>query len=186
MGLSVAEPRMSSDSRSRKCDAEEQRRWLAAYTRARHESVVAEQFKHKGFDALLPTYRRFTRWSDRIRQSDAPLFPSYVFVRVSGQEHARILQTTGVVRIVCCAGRPVPLSDADVEKLQLCTAHPSAIEPYPYLRVGQRVRVKHGPFQGLEGLLVEKKNATRLVITVEHILKSVSLDLSGADVEALG
>ena len=143
-------------------------------------------FSRRGLDALLPTYRRMSRWSDRIRRTDTPLFPGYVFVRVGEGEHRRVLQTGGVVSIVCRSGTPVPLSDADVEKLRFCTANPAAVEPHPYLRVGQRVRVKHGPFRGWEGVLVEKKNSTRLVLTVEQIMKSVSIDLSGADVEPLG
>ena len=110
--------------------------WIAAYTRPRHELVVASQFQQKGLDALLPTYRRLSRWSDRIRRIDAPLFPGYVFVRVAEGEHHRVLQTGGVVSIVCRSGKPVPLSDADVEKLQVCTANPAAVEPHPYLRVG--------------------------------------------------
>jgi transcription antitermination factor NusG len=160
--------------------------WIAAYTRSRHELAVASQFQQKGLDALLPTYRRLSRWSDRIRRTDTPLFPGYVFVRVAEGEHLRVLQTGGVVSVVCRSGRPVPLSDADVDKLRVCTANPSAIEPHPYLRIGQRVRVKHGLFRGWEGLLVEKKNSTRLVLTVEQIMKSVSIDISGADVEPLG
>lgn len=160
--------------------------WIAAYTRSRHELVVASQFQQKGMDALLPTYRRLSRWSDRIRRTDAPLFPGYVFVRVAEGEHYRVLQTGGVVSIVCRSGKPVALSEADVDKLQVCTANPAAVEPHPFLRVGQRVRVKHGPFRGWEGVLVEKKNATRLVLTVEQIMKSIAIDISGADVEPLG
>jgi transcription antitermination factor NusG len=160
--------------------------WIAAYTRSRHELVVASQFQQKGLDALLPTYRRLSRWSDRIRRTDTPLFPGYVFVRIGEGDHLRVLQTGGVMSIVCRSGKPVPLSDADVDKLRICTANPAAVEPHPYLRVGQRVRVKHGPFRGWEGVLVEKKNSTRLVLTVEQIMKSVSIDISGADVEALG
>ncbi len=188
MGLAMAEPQVIPNlypQDNLKPD-QQLRCWLAAYTRARHESVVVRQFQQKGLDTLLPTYRRLSRWSDRIRRSNMPLFPGYVFVRVDDRERQRVLQTAGVVSIVCCGGRPVPLSEADVEKLRLCTANPSAVEPHPYLRIGQRVRVKHGPFQGWEGVLVEKKNSTRLVISVEQIMKSVSIDLNGADVEPLG
>ena len=160
--------------------------WIAAYTRSRHEMAVASQFQQKGLDSLLPTYRRLSRWSDRIRRVETPLFPGYVFVRVVEGEHRRVLQTGGVLSIVCRSGRPAPLSDAEVDKLRICTANPAAVEPHPYLKVGQRVRVKHGPFRGWEGVLVEKKNSTRLVLTVEQIMKSVSIDLSGADVEPLG
>jgi transcription termination/antitermination protein NusG len=188
MGLAMAEPQAILDMSCQENLKQDQspQSWLAAYTRARHESVVVRQLQQKGLDTLLPMYRRLSRWSDRIRRSDTPLFPGYVFVRVTEQERRRILQTAGVVSIVCCSGTPVPLSEDDIEKLRFCTANPSAVEPHPYLRVGQRVRVKHGPFHGWEGVLVEKKNSTRLVITVDQIMKSVSIDLSGADVEPLG
>ena len=188
MGLAMAEPRAISGLHPQEIKKSEPQPsfWLAAYTRSRHELVVANQFQQKGLDALLPTYRRLSRWSDRIRRTDTPLFPGYVFVRVGDAERHCVLQTVGVVSIVCRSGKPVPLSDADVEKLRFCTANPSAVEPHPYLRVGQQVRVKHGPFRGWEGVLVEKKNSTRLVITVDQIMKSVAIDLNGADIEPLG
>lgn len=189
MGLTMAEPQAFSRWHSREepaSDMRPARHWLAAYTRARHEAVVAEQFRQKDLDALLPTYTRLSRWTDRIRRTDAPLFPGYVFVHAGEGERGRVLQTTGVVSIVCCAGKPVPLPEAEVEKLRFCSANPLAVEPHSYLRVGQRVRVKHGPFQGWEGVLVEKRNSARLVITVEQIMKSVAIDLNGADVEPLG
>ena len=188
MGLGMAEPCALVASRLQTGTAikEQNRRWLAVYTRGRHESVVAEQFQQKGLEALLPKYRRLSRWSDRIRRIETPLFPSYVFVRVGDGERSRVLQTAGVVSVVCCAGTPVALSESEIERLRRCMADPSAVEPHPYLRVGQRVRVKHGPFHGWEGVLLRKKNSTRLVITVEQIMKSVSIDLHGADVEPLG
>jgi transcription antitermination factor NusG len=191
MGLAMAEPRAILIGPRAITNSEQQpepqpRHWIAAYTRSRHELVVASQFQQKGLDALLPTYRRLSRWSDRIRRTDAPLFPSYVFVHVAEGQHHRVLQTGGVVSIVCRSGKPVPLLEADVAKLQICIANPAVVEPHPFLRVGQRVRVKHGPFRDWEGVLVEKKNSTRLVLTVEQIMKSISIDISGADVEALG
>jgi len=188
MGLSTAEPRTLAEliQPSGPDRAPQTRSWLAAYTRARHESSVVRQFEQTGLDTFLPTYRRLSRWSDRIRKLDTPLFPGYVFVRVAERERTRILKTAGVVSIVCCGGRPAPLAESDIAKLRLCAANPAAVEPHPYLRVGQRVRVKHGPFRGWEGVLLEKKNSTRLVITVDQIMKSVSIDLHGADVESLG
>jgi transcription antitermination factor NusG len=191
MGLAMAEPQANpvgpqATKNSKDMPERQPRRWIAAYTRSRHELAVASQFRQKGLDALLPTYRRLSRWSDRIRRTQTPLFPGYVFVRIADGEHRRVLQTGGVASIVCRSGKPVPLSDADVEKLRICMENPAAVEPHPYLRVGQRVRVKHGPFRGWEGVLVEKKNSTRLVLTIEQIMKPVSIDISGADVEALG
>lgn len=162
-----------------------ERNWLAAYTRARHESAVTRQLECKKVTFLLPTYERSTRWSDRNKRVLAPLFPSYVFVHVSDDERVRVLQTAGVVKIVSVAGKPVPLRQEDVAMLRECVARPSEVEPHAFLSVGQRVRVKHGPFEGWEGILAYKRNSARLVVSVAQIMQSVSVDLDGADVEAL-
>ena len=160
-----------------------QRHWLAAYTKARHETLVARQLTSKVVSHLLPTYIRSARWSDRVKRTMAPLFPGYVFVHVSDEERVRVLQTAGVVNIVSVAGRPAPLADAEVALLRECAARPRQFEPHPFLHIGERVRVKHGPFAGWEGILTYKKNAARLVVSLEQIMRSVSLELDGADVE---
>ena len=175
----------SIDSGNCNSEALHRRYWLAAYTRSRHEGHVADQFARKGLDTLLPTYEKFTRWSDRIRRSRAPLFPGYVFVRVSDAERLPVLQTSGVVNLVSVAGKPAPLRDEEIDRLRMCSAHADCVEPHPYLRTGQRVRVKQGPFAGWEGVLTDKQNAARLVITVEQIMKSVAINLHSADVEPL-
>ena len=162
---------------------ENDRCWLAAYTRSRHEGHVAGQLAIKGVESLLPTYERLSRWSDRIRRSQAPLFPGYVFVHVSKAERVPVLQTRGVVNIVSVAGKPALLRDEEIERMRACAAHASLVEPHPFLRIGHRVRVKHGPFAGWEGILVDKQNGGRLVITVEQIMRSVSINLHGADVD---
>ncbi len=164
-------------------ESDRQRQWLAAYTRPRHESQVAEQLGVKGVESLLPTYERFTRWSDRVRRSKEPLFPGYVFVHVSNDERVPVLQTTSVVNIVSVAGRPAPLREDEIERLRTCGVHAGLVEPHPFLRIGHRVRVKHGPFAGWEGVLVEKQNGSRLVIAIEQIMKSVAINIHGADVE---
>jgi transcription antitermination factor NusG len=97
----------------------------------------------------------------------------------------RVLQTTGVVNIVSIGGKPLPLRQADVEMLQQCAARPHQFEPHPFLSVGQRVRVKQGPFEGWQGILVYKKNAARLVVSLEQIMQSVSVELDGMDVEPI-
>ena len=162
-----------------------QRQWLAAYTRAEHEHRVAEQLRVKQLEYLLPTYERHSRWSDRIKRSRAPLFPGYVFVHVADNERVPVLQTAGVVNLVSRGGRAATLSEADVERLRACNLRAHEIEPHPYLKIGQRVRVKHGPFAGWEGTLLEKQNSRRLVVTIEQIMKSVSINLHGADVESI-
>ena len=175
-----AEPEaMTAEPQNRRC-------WLAAYTRSRHERRVAEQLRLKNVEILFPTFQRLARWSDRIQRLEAPLFPGYVFVNVSAQERVPVLETSGVVHLVSTAGKPAILPDEDVERLRTCASRGGDVEPHPYLRIGHRVRVKHGPFAGWEGTLVEKQNALRLVINVDQIMKSVAINIHGADVEAVG
>jgi len=164
---------------------ERERCWLAAYTRPCHEFRVAEQLRTRNVEALLPTYERVARWSDRIRRSQAPLFPGYVFVRASHVERVAVLQTGGVLRIVSVAGRPAPLADDEIERLRLCAAYSTLVEPHPFLKIGSRVRVKYGPFAGWEGILVAKQNRARLIVSIEQIMRSVAINLHGADLEPL-
>lgn len=166
-------------------EVQHRRSWLAAYTRSRHEHRVADQLRQKNLEFLLPTYERLVRWSDRIKRSPAPLFPGYVFVHVSDGERIPVLETIGVVNLVSSGGRAAVLHEEEVERLRACSLRSSEVEPHPYLRIGHRVRVKHGPFAGWEGTLVEKCNALRLVITVDQIMKSVAINLHGADVESI-
>ncbi len=157
--------------------------WLAAYTRSRHEHQVARQLGEKSLEYLLPTYERLIRWSDRIKRVNAPLFPGYVFVNICERERVLLLETAGIVQLVSVAGAPACLSDEDVDRLRLCCFGSPDVEPHPYLRIGRRIRVKHGPFTGWEGTLLEKQNSRRLVVNIEQIMKSVSINIHSADVE---
>ena len=96
-----------------------------------------------------------------------------------------MLQTAGVVSVVSVAGKPAELRDDELAMLRACMARPNEVEPHPFLKVGQRVRVKHGPFAGWEGILTRKNNAARLVVSVEHLMRSVAVTLDGAEVEAV-
>jgi transcription termination/antitermination protein NusG len=171
-------------AQSRAMKPEPNRRcWLAAYTRSRHEQHVSQQLEQKNLEYLLPTYTRLARWTDRIKRVTTPLFPGYVFVHISERERLPLLETIGVVRLVSTAGEPAVLSDEEVERVRSCCSGSADIEPHPYLKIGRRVRVKHGPFAGWEGTLLEKQNSRRLVITVEQIMKSIAINIHSADVE---
>jgi transcription antitermination factor NusG len=183
MGLGMAEPCLTAGFRDSEHGRELRRDWLAAYTRAQHEASVARQLQAKQVTFLLPTYSRMSSWSDRRKRAPAPLFPSYVFVHVNHEERVRVLQTAGVVNIVSAAGRPSPLSAEEVAMLHQCALRPRQVEPHPFLQIGQRVRVKQGPFAGWAGVLTSMKNSARLVVSLEQIMRSVAVDLDGADVE---
>lgn len=181
----MAEPCPIADSYGSAHSLGDDRHWLAAYTRAQHETSVARQLEAKAVSFLLPTHIKTSRWSDRVRHAAAPLFPCYVFVHVSPDERVRVLQTSGVVNIVSVGGRPAPLREEEVALLRECAARPEAFQPHAFLQIGQRVRVKQGPFAGWEGVLTGRRNAARLVVSLQQIMQSVAVDLAGADVEAV-
>ena len=157
--------------------------WYAAQTCANHEKRVHEQLLQRTVEAYLPLYASMRRWKDRRIQLELPLFPGYVLVRLALKDRLRVLQTPSVVRLVGFGGQPIPLPDRDVEALRQGLNGEIKVEPYPYLKVGQRVKVKSGPLQGLEGILIRKKNISRLVISIDLIMRSVAVELDAAELE---
>jgi len=159
-------------------------RWYAAYTSPRHEKWVAEQMQERRIECFLPTYKSVRRWKDRRKQLDLPLFPGYVFVRMALKDRLDVLRLPGVVQFVAFQGRPAPLRDPEIEALRK-GARIAALQPHPYLKVGRRVRVRHGVMAGLEGILIRKKESLRVVVAIDLIMHSVALDVDAADIEPL-
>lgn len=155
--------------------------WYAAYTCAHHEKHVARQLEEKNINCFLPLYRSVRRWKDRLKELDLPLFPGYVFVQVAPEDRLRVLQTSSVVRFVSFGGHPAALDDGEIEGLRNGVANGMKVEPCPFLKVGQRVRVKHGPLAGMEGIVVRKKDRLRLVISVDLLMRSVAVEVQAAD-----
>jgi transcription antitermination factor NusG len=114
---------------------------------------------------------------------DLPLFPGYVFVRLPLRDRLSVLQTPSVVRLVGFGGQPVPLLDQEIETLRQGLAYETRFEPHPYLKVGRRVRVKTGPLQGLEGILLRKKSTSRFILTLDLIMRSVAAEIDVAELE---
>jgi transcription antitermination factor NusG len=112
-----------------------------------------------------------------------PLFPGYVFVRVSLSERIRVLEHPSVLRLVTFGGRPAPLPDGEIQRLRAALELGKA-EPFPFLTPGRRVRVKSGPLAGLEGMILRRKGRMRLVVSVEAIHRSIIFDLDAPDLES--
>ena len=159
--------------------------WYAAYTCPRHEKAVARQLQERQIECFLPLYRAVRRWKDRRKEVDFVLFPSYVFVRLPTKYRLRLLQLPSVVRFVSFNGAPAVLPDGEVEALRNGLANGVYAESHPYLRVGRRVHVKHGPLAGTRGFLVRKKDNFRIVISIDAIMRSVALEIDAADVEPI-
>jgi transcription termination/antitermination protein NusG len=158
-------------------------RWYAAYTWANHEKRVREQLTQRQVVSFLPVYETVRRWKDRRMRLQTPLFPGYVFVRLSLVERLRVLQIPSVVRLVGFNGHPTPLPDEEIEGLRRGLAAGILAEPHPFLTVGRRVRIKSGPLEGREGILIRRKGSLRVVLSINLIMRSVVIDVAAADVE---
>jgi transcription antitermination factor NusG len=159
--------------------------WYAVQTCANHEKRVRQQLDLRVVETYLPVYESVRQWKDRRVCRELPLFPGYLFVRLALCDRLRVLRTPSVVRIVEFGGQAAALPDQEIEILRRGLTHELGIEPYPYLKVGRRVRVRTGPLQGLEGILVRKKNRSRFVISVDLIMRSVAVEIDVTELEPI-
>ena len=161
-------------------------RWYAVRTRSRHEKTVARQFEGLAIEHFLPLVTQMHKWSTGLKQVDMPLFPGYAFVRVvySPEERIRVLRTHGVVDFVGSHGRGIPIPDKQIEDVKLLLENKIPFGDSD-LKVGQKVRVRGGSIDGVEGILVARRGQRRLVIFIEPIQRSLSIDLEGYNVEAV-
>jgi len=159
--------------------------WYAIWTRSRHEQVVREQLEKKGFDAFLPTITRWSRWKDRKKKIDWPLFPGYCFARFDPAQALPILKCTGVVNIVSFEGKPAPITDYELDSIRVLVASEFQYDPCPMIREGMMVEVVHGPLRGVIGRLMRKDaQKARLVLSVDLIGQGVSVEVDAADVKS--
>lgn len=157
--------------------------WWAVYTRHQHEKVVAGMLSAKGFEVFLPLYESTRRWKDRSKVLSLPLFPCYLFLR---GEHSRRLQavaTPGVHMILCNGERVATVPEVEIQAIRKTVEGSFRVEPHPFLKCGERVRVKRGTLEGVEGILVRKKNQFRLVLSVGMLSQSVGVEIDASNVE---
>jgi transcription antitermination factor NusG len=157
--------------------------WYAAYTSPNHERRVALQLEERRIQSFLPTYKSVRRWKDRRKLLELPLFPSYVFVQMNATNRLSLLQLPGVLGLVCFQGKPVPVASGEIENLRHGLAGRTVVHPHPYLKAGRRVRICNGSMTGVEGILVRKRDATRVVLSISLLQRSVSVEVDEADVE---
>jgi len=159
--------------------------WFAVQTRPRHEKRVAAGLQEKGIKAFLPLLSENHRWSDRFRVVDVPLFRSYVFIQTVDTPATRIsvLRTLGVVRFVGVRGSGIPIPDDQIESVRIVLEHGIRFTPFPYLNVGQRVRIRGGSLEGIQGILLGMNCDQSLIISVELIQRSLAIRVAGYQVE---
>jgi transcription antitermination factor NusG len=157
--------------------------WYAIWTRSRHELVVREQLLRKGYETFLPTITRWSRWKDRKKKIDWPLFPGYCFARFDTRERLPILKCSGVVSIVSFDGDIVSIPDLEIDGIRRLVESDLQFDPCPLIREGMMVEVVHGPLKGVVGRLLRKGAHARLMLAVDLIGQAVSVEVDAADVK---
>ena len=175
--MSIEEPSMETISNLVEA------RWHALYTRHQHERLVAHALTSKGFDIFLPQYRAIHRWKDRRKELELPLFPNYVFIQGGLDRMLNILTTPGVHSLVAWGGRPADIPQHEIDAVRRLVESPLRIQQHPFIKCGDRVRIKSGPLEGIEGILVRSKSAYRLVLSVEMLARSAAVEVDVSMVE---
>ena len=150
-------------------------RWYALYVRSRHERVVEGGLKGKGYSAFSPFYRTKRKRVDRVAEVDVPLFPGYVFCLFDSNKRLPILMTPGIVGIVGPGHRPEPVDDVEIASIRTLALSGRPVQPWPFLRSGQRVRLQDGPLLGAEGIFLRVKDECHLVVSITLLQRSVSV-----------
>lgn len=157
--------------------------WYAIYTRHQHEKTVARLLSDKGFEIFLPVQTVARRWKDRTKELSLPLFPCYIFLWGTLKRRLEIVTTPGFHSFVGFGDQPVTIAREEIEAVRLALTSGSNVEPCPFLRYGDKVRISAGPLEGIEGILVRKKNSYRLVLSVELLEKSIAVEVDAFSVE---
>ena len=160
--------------------------WYAIRTRSRHEKMVAEQLEKQSIESFLPLVKRTRKWSDRTKEVALPLFSGYTFARLLffSPDRLRVLQTHGVAGFVGVNGVGTTIPESQIQDIRTLLASKVPFEEHPFLRVGQRVRIRGGCLDGVEGVLAAHNGDKSLMISLEPIQRSLSIRIQGYALEA--
>jgi transcription antitermination factor NusG len=154
--------------------------WYAVRVRPRAEKLVAASLRGKQYEEFLPLYQKRSRWSDRVKLIDCPLFPGYVFCRGDVSGRPPLVTTPSVMGILSFGGRPALVSQEEIDAIKAVLRSGLNSEPWPYLREGDRVRIIHGSLAGVEGVLVRAKTDWRVVLSVDVLCRSIAVEIDRA------
>jgi len=179
LNLTASETDAACRTQQQACD----RKWFATFTLPQNEKSVVRQLDLRNVESFLPTYDTVRVWRNRQRKKiTLPLFPTYLFVRISRTERGKVLECPGVLHLVGNQHEPLPLPDAEVEMLRsgVCQRR---IEPFRDLVIGEKVRIKQGIMKGVEGTLVRKSSTLRFVLTIDMINQHAAIEVNAEDME---
>ena len=157
--------------------------WYALYVVSNHEKRVESHLRMKGVEVFLPLFTVAKRWKNRTNvKLQLPLFPSYVFTKIALNERVRVLEVPRVLSIVGSAGKPMSLPDREIEILREGLRQ-RLVDPHPYLKIGSAARIRSGPLAGLRGIVVRKDDQLRIVLSVDLIMRSISVQVDPDELE---
>jgi transcription antitermination factor NusG len=159
--------------------------WYALQVWSRKEASVYAHLQGLGFDCFLPTYKCQRQWSDRVKEMEQPLFPGYLFCRFEFHRRRPLVMAPGVLQIVGTGKMPLAVADQEIERLQLAVTSDAARQPWPFIEVGERVRVNQGSLSGLEGILINFKGSHRVVLSISLLQRSVAVEVDLAWITAV-
>jgi transcription antitermination factor NusG len=160
-------------------------RWFALQVKVRCEASTAGFLSGKGYETFVPTYRTTRRWGSRVQEISSTLFPGYVFCQFDAQKRLPILVTPGVVSVVGRGRVPVPLEDSEIAAVRSAVSSGFRLEPWPYLEIGQRVRIQGESLSGLEGILIDFRGGHRIVVSVSLLRRSVAMEIDRSRVRPI-
>ena len=161
-------------------------KWFALYTKPQHEKFVESALTEKNIESFTPTVLLKKKWSDRVKLIEQPFFKGYCFAKFPIKDKILIVSQRGVVNIVNFRNKYISVQDSVIDSLKILVENKVKIDPYPFLKTGDRIRVKRGPLKNIEGYIIEKrsKSSTSLAISIEAIVSSVRCVIDAVDVES--
>ncbi len=151
--------------------------WFALMVRSNREKTASLLLENVGYECFLPTSKYRRRWSDRIKETEVPLFPGYLFCRMNPHNRLPVLMTPGVIQIVGVGTTPIPVEEGEIAAIQRVGKSGLSTMPWPYLEVGDAVRIEDGPLRGMNGLIVKIKSGLKLVLSVSLLQRSVAVEV---------
>lgn len=169
------------------CSPPERGKWYAVQTVPRHEKTVCAQLRLDGLDVFVPTHSKESKWSDRRKVIDLPIFPGYAFLRSSDIQTERkyVFRNRSIVRLLTAGDGPAEIPPHEIQNIRRIQEGAVSVDLVPYLNVGQRVRIRNGALQGLEGILVKVARENSLVISIDLIQRSISIRIHGYEIEVI-
>ena len=151
--------------------------WFAIRVRPKHERAAAINLGRQGFEEYVPVHRVRRRWSDRVKEMDAVLFPGYIFCRFPRHDRLRVLNSPSVESIVGFGRTDIPVDDSEIQAMRTLVASGRPLAPWPFLRIGQDVAIENGPLAGVRGVVLRDQDSWRVVVSVEALDRSIAVEV---------